>query len=85
MSHKYFQNESCKFFPCKPGEPNCLLCYCPLYLLDNCGGDWQIFNDMKDCSGCHMTDGESGWLYVVECLREELNKQKFDGVWKKLP
>ena len=40
----YFQNTSCKYFPCHTCEGeyfNCLFCYCPLYALgDECGGNF---------------------------------------------
>lgn len=32
---------------------NCIFCYCPLYELDECGGDYTILsNGIKDCSNC---------------------------------
>ena len=58
MSHRYFQNTSCEYFPCHKGankeDFNCLFCYCPLYALgDRCGGNFTYLeNGIKDCSSC---------------------------------
>lgn len=39
--YKFFQNKECEYFPChkvKEAEDfNCLFCYCPLYLKEECG------------------------------------------------
>ena len=44
MSHKFFNNKECEYFPChktnKPDEFNCLLLFLSLYALGkNCGGN----------------------------------------------
>ena len=42
--YKFFAHRQCEFFPCHKGaDPdrfNCLFCYCPLYLVPDCGGDF---------------------------------------------
>lgn len=57
-SHRFFQNKSCKYFPCHKGiaeeEFNCLFCYCPLYALGKqCGGNFR-YNEKgyKVCTNC---------------------------------
>ena len=56
--YAFFSNRDCEYFPCHPGaDPdnfNCLLCYCPLYLLgEECGGNFRwLENGVKDCSDC---------------------------------
>lgn len=56
--HKFFQNRSCKYFPChkniSPEDFNCLFCYCPLYYKGTeCGGNYVIKeNGIKSCVNC---------------------------------
>lgn len=48
-SYRFFQNRECKFFPCHEVQDeddfNCLFCYCPLYLDDNCIGSPGIYHN----------------------------------------
>jgi len=58
-SYKFFSNKSCEYFPChkmpNKDEFNCLFCFCPLYHLgDKCGGIFEYFGDVKDCTNCHL-------------------------------
>lgn len=50
----YFENRSCTYYPCHNIENlNCKYCFCPLYLLKDCGGNYRILdNGVKDCSNC---------------------------------
>lgn len=53
----FVQNRACEYFPChKTNDPdhfNCLFCYCPLYRMENCGGNPRyLSNGIKDCSNC---------------------------------
>ena len=61
-SHRFFENKDCKYFPChnKTGPFNCLFCYCPLYLKENCPGkpvylkiDGSVIKDCTDCTFPH--------------------------------
>ena len=58
MSHSFFQNKDCEFFPCHetdaPERFNCLFCFCPLYALgERCGGNFtRTPRGVKDCSAC---------------------------------
>ncbi|MBE6985308.1 MAG: metal-binding protein [Ruminococcaceae bacterium] len=60
MSHRFFQNTACEYFPCHEGAEkesfNCLFCFCPLYALgESCGGNFTYTqNGIKDCSHCHV-------------------------------
>jgi len=51
---RYFCRYDCEYYPCHDLlEINCLFCYCPLYELTDCGGDYVILkNGLKDCSKC---------------------------------
>lgn len=57
-SWKFFQNKDCAFYPChKIEELNCKFCYCPLYHLEECGGNFLLIDGaqgkkIKDCSQC---------------------------------
>ena len=53
----FVQNRACEYFPChKTNDPdhfNCLFCYCPLYRMEDCGGNPKYLpNGIKDCSAC---------------------------------
>lgn len=53
----FFTNTNCEFYPChKTNEINCLFCYCPLYPIDECGGNYHMIEyngqKIKDCSNC---------------------------------
>jgi len=57
MNYRFFQNKECQFFPCHKTEDlegfNCLMCYCPLYYIPNCGGNFTYTKDgIKDCTDC---------------------------------
>lgn len=58
MSHDFYQNRDCEYFPCHPGADkdtfSCLFCYCPLYALgDTCGGNFTYTaQGIKDCTHC---------------------------------
>lgn len=60
FSHKFFQNRSCKSFPCHKDVPeedfNCLFCYCPLYALgSSCGGNFKYTEKgIKSCIKCNF-------------------------------
>ena len=56
-SYKFYRNSECEYFPChKVADTqkfNCLFCYCPLYHMAYCGGDFSMLpNGIKDCTDC---------------------------------
>lgn len=57
-SFKYFENRDCKYYPCHKAEHiNCLFCYCPLYLKDDCPGTYTWITKkngtkIKSCMDC---------------------------------
>ncbi|OKY78481.1 MAG: Zn-finger-like domain containing protein [Candidatus Methanohalarchaeum thermophilum] len=73
-SFKFFQNRECQFFPCHDvpeDEMNCKYCYCPLYPLEDCGGDYEILeNGVKDCSDCKKVHRPGAHEYVTKKLKE---------------
>lgn len=59
MYFKFFQNKKCEYFPCHNNiieeKLNCKYCFCPIYYIDDCGGDYIILeNGIKDCSNCTL-------------------------------
>lgn len=76
MSYKFFQNTKCPFFPCHKIEDvskfNCLMCFCPLYYLKDCGGNYNATNNIKDCSGCILNHIDYDYVMnkIVESSKE---------------
>ena len=91
-SYRFFQNRDCKFFPCHEVQDeddfNCLFCYCPLYLDDNCIGSPEYIitgrgQRIKDCSSCLVVHSPEMYDKVIahlrrqdEILRVDLRKMK---------
>lgn len=91
-SYRFFQNRECKFFPCHEVQDeddfNCLFCYCPLYLDDNCIGSPEYIitgrgQRIKDCSSCLVVHSPEMYDKVIahlrrqdEILRMDLRKMK---------
>lgn len=78
-SYKFFRNTSCQYFPChkvnNDAEFNCLFCFCPLYFLENCGGNNKIVNGIKDCSNCLIPHSPNGYDYIINKI-VSVNKEK---------
>ncbi len=76
MSHKFFNNKECEYFPChktnKPDEFNCLFCFCPLYALGkNCGGNPKFLeNGVKDCSSCMLPHNKNNFDFIMNKFSE---------------
>ena len=71
MSHKFFANYDCEYYPCHKFERiNCLFCFCPIYVYNDCGGDFVILdNGRKDCSGCELPHSEERYDKIVKFLK----------------
>jgi Zn-finger protein len=67
-SYTFFQNTSCKFYPCHSIESiNCLFCYCPLFTFKFCGGNFRYTKSgKKDCTHCNLP--HQNYDYVVNFL-----------------
>lgn len=70
-SYKFFQNKECEWFPChstlSKENFSCLMCFCPLYCFDDCGGNYQMLeNGIKDCSNCTIPHYD--YDYVIKKL-----------------
>ena len=74
-SSSFFKNINCENFPCHKVENtenfNCLFCYCPLYHLEDCGGNYSfIENGVKDCSNCTLPHKANNYDYIIKKLGE---------------
>ena len=72
-SFKFFNNCDCEYFPCHKVENkeefNCLFCFCPLYRIDDCGGNCvYLDNGVKDCSNCLIPHNASNYDYIIDKL-----------------
>lgn len=72
-SFRFFRNVECEYFPChktkNPEDFNCLFCYCPLYKMEDCGGN-ACFTEqgIKDCSKCLFPHSPENYEKVVSKL-----------------
>lgn len=72
---KFFTNFSCEYFPCHSNTDkqnfNCLFCYCPLYLIDDCLGTPSFLaNGIKDCSNCDFPHKKENYEAINKKLYE---------------
>jgi Zn-finger protein len=78
-NYKYFQHSQCEYFPCHEVKNNanfnCLFCYCPLYFIEDCGGNNTYLNNIKNCTNCTIPHSENGYNYIVEKIIK-INKEK---------
>lgn len=79
-SYRFLQNRECEFFPCHEVQDeaafNCLFCYCPLYLDDNCLGSPEYIitgrgQRIKDCSSCLVVHSPEMYDKVIAHLRRQ--------------
>ena len=74
-SYSFFNNKECQYFPCHEVKNldnfNCKFCYCPLYLLD-CGGNYKMKDEVKDCSQCLIPHSPKADDYVNRILKEQI-------------
>lgn len=73
-SSSFFKNLECQYYPCHKMENcedfNCMFCYCPLYNLTDCGGDFTFLeNGVKDCSGCMLPHKPENYNYIMNKLK----------------
>ena len=80
-NHKFFNNSSCKYFPCHKtsdnGCFNCLFCYCPLYNLDgDCGGKFKYSGGerIKNCTDCELPHLPEYFDIIMVKLKEARGK-----------
>ena len=76
QSHKFFNNQACKYYPChavsNAKELNCLFCYCPLYTMEEkCGGDFEYTKKgVKSCTNCDLPHLPDNYDLIMTKLEE---------------
>ena len=75
MSYDFIQNRECEYFPCHKVDNsdnfNCLFCYCPLYLVENCGGNFSFTDKgVKDCSNCTVPHKAENYKFIIDKLKK---------------
>ena len=78
-SYRFYRNTACDYFPChkveNEDEFNCMFCYCPLYLLEECGGNHMWNDGVKDCSNCLVPHKPNGYDHINKKLMD-INAEK---------
>lgn len=78
---RFFQNKECEYFPChnvnNEDNFNCLFCYCALYFLEECGGNYKMVSGIKDCSNCLIPHSENGYDHIVSKIMK-INDERVD-------
>ena len=75
-SFKYFENRDCRYYPCHEmpeGEGiNCLFCYCPLYSLESCPGNFSFKEKngrkIKVCTDCTFPHIKDNYKEIIRLL-----------------
>jgi len=73
-SYRFFTNKDCEYYPCHKGisEINCLFCFCPLYFMEDCGGDYVMLeNNVKDCSNCIIPHKRENYDFICDKLKQK--------------
>ena len=75
-SYRYFENRECKYYPCHNGSDNinCLFCYCPLYNLSDCPGNYKCIDSngkkIKECTDCIFPHEAENYEMIIAILSE---------------
>lgn len=79
-SSRFFKNTACEYYPCHKGvdELNCLFCYCPLYKLENCPGQYGVKESngkkIKTCLDCSFPHIPENYDKVIKILKHRITK-----------
>ena len=81
-SYRFYVNTACQYRPCHKTEDlenfNCMFCYCPLYFLEDCGGNHKNNSGIKDCSDCLIPHKPNGYDYINKKIAEINQKKALD-------
>ena len=75
MNYNFFENTKCEYYPCHKAEKiNCLFCFCPLYNMEECGGDFTYADvkgkKVKDCSRCTFPHIPENYEKIIEKIEK---------------
>lgn len=74
-SYRFFENRECQYFPCHKGleDFNCLFCYCPMYLREDCPGNPKYIEKtgkkIKACSDCTFPHRSENYDKMIQLLK----------------
>lgn len=77
-SHRFFQNNDCKYFPCHKGldDFNCMFCYCPMYNIKDCPGNPTYMEKngktIKVCTNCNFPHNPENYDRIIEILKKKV-------------
>lgn len=76
----FMQHKQCEWFPCHKVENtedfNCTFCFCPLYYLDECIGDYTYTKKgIKDCSNCAIPHLKENYDLIIDCIKKHNEKR----------
>ena len=75
-SYRFFENKECEYFPCHKGLDafNCLFCYCPMYLREDCPGTPKYLEKngkkIKDCTNCTFPHHPQNYEKIIEFFKK---------------
>ena len=75
-SYRFFENKECQYHPCHKGieQLNCLFCYCPLYYLENCPGEYKYIESngkmIKECTDCTFPHKAENYDAIIDFLSD---------------
>ena len=73
-SYRYFANRDCQYYPCHKEieDMNCLFCYCPLYSLEHCPGNFKYLEingkAIKECTDCTFPHRAENYDTIIKFL-----------------
>jgi len=86
-SYRFYNNKDCQYLPCHNVKDvenfNCMFCYCPLYFLDECGGNYKNTHGMKDCSDCLIPHDPNGYDHINKKIAEINEKRVMEYYMEK--
>ncbi len=72
----YFVNRQCEYYPCHDVSDekfSCLFCYCPLYGVKDCGGEYFVNEKgIKNCKNCGFVHDRDNYPKVIKKLKENM-------------
>ncbi len=72
----YFVNRECEYYPChelSDDRFSCMFCYCPLYDMEDCGGNYTYTEKgAKNCKDCVFPHERDNYAAVIRKLKEKM-------------
>ena len=75
-SYRFFENKECQYHPCHKeiDHLNCLFCYCPLYSLEHCPGEYKYIESkgkrIKECTDCTFPHKAENYDAIIDFLSD---------------